>query len=702
MSNILIAASIVTYNNNEKVLLEAVNSFLNTTLPVKLYIVDNSPTDRLAPLFTDNRIEYIFNNKNLGFGKAHNIAMRRAMQAGIPYYLVLNPDVYFGPGVLEGLCKHMQANPEVGQLMPKVLYPNGETQYLCKLLPTPADFFVRRFIKDEAKLEKLNGKFELRFTGYDHTMNVPYLSGCFMFLRVKALKEVGLFDERIFMYSEDTDLTRRVHQKYKTQFFPDVQIYHHFAKGSHKNLKLLFFALHGAFIYFTKWGWFFDRERDRINNQMLAQYGQKPGKSNGLKLLLTMLLAFFLPWSMTVTSGATIVLAVLALTEGGFKRKLSQIRKQRALLLLLLFFGVYALSTLISDDKGAALFGLEKKLSLLLLPLVFVGNAFSAHNRQRILLAFVLSVVMVSVYCLAYAIYRNYTIGDPATLPYSFAQNFGVRNTGSIYWDYFSYSELARPARLHPTYLSMFTIFSLFILMERLVTGTYTRIHTILQWLAAAFLLIFTLLLSSRIALLGMFISAGFFAYLYYRTHGVNRKQMVVAIGLCAGVFLLLLALPVTRYRILNETSKLLTQKDTAESETGVSQRTVTWEHALQLSKEHWLTGLGVGDVQHALDNSYERHGYPELKGFNSHNQYLQTWLATGIAGLIILLLLCLNALYTGVRHRDRLAVTLVVLLIVTSLTEAILEANKGIVFIGLFYCLLLTVPSQSTAVEKG
>lgn len=278
MSNILISASIVTYNNNEKVLLEAVNSFLNTALPVKLYIIDNSPTDRLAPLFTDDRIEYIFNNKNLGFGKAHNIAMRSSIEVDIPYHLVLNPDVYFGEGVLEGLYKHMQDNPDVGQLMPKVLYPNGDTQYLCKLLPSPSDFFTRRFIKDEAKLEKLNETFELRFTGYDHTMNVPYLSGCFMFLRNSALQEVGLFDERIFMYSEDTDLTRRIHQKYQTQFFPDVHIYHHFAKGSHRNLKLLFFAIHGAFIYFSKWGWFSDRERDRINNDLLTQYNHKPIK----------------------------------------------------------------------------------------------------------------------------------------------------------------------------------------------------------------------------------------------------------------------------------------------------------------------------------------------------------------------------------------------------------------------------------------
>ena len=61
-------------------------------------------------------------------------------------------------------------------------------------------------------------------------MNVPYLQGSFMFLRTKALKEVGLFYERFFMYPEDIDITRRMHKKYKTIFYPEVSIHHEHAK----------------------------------------------------------------------------------------------------------------------------------------------------------------------------------------------------------------------------------------------------------------------------------------------------------------------------------------------------------------------------------------------------------------------------------------------------------------------------------------
>jgi GT2 family glycosyltransferase len=267
-----IIASIVTYNNNRKVLLQAIQSFLNTELKVHLYIIDNSPSNSLHDICIDERVTYIFNNENVGFGAAHNIAMRLALNLS-EYFLVLNPDVYFETGNLEKLYAFMLKNREVGLVMPKVLYPDGSIQHLCKLLPTPNDLILRRFLKwNKTKIKANNDLFELRFTGYKQQMEVPYLSGCFMFLRNSVLEKVGLFDERIFMYSEDLDLSRRIHQVAKTIFFPDAVINHHFAKGSHKSIKLLWYAIHGNIIYFNKWGWFRDSERDIINRRVLSQF----------------------------------------------------------------------------------------------------------------------------------------------------------------------------------------------------------------------------------------------------------------------------------------------------------------------------------------------------------------------------------------------------------------------------------------------
>jgi GT2 family glycosyltransferase len=252
-------------------LLKAIRSFLDTSLRVKLVLVDNSPTDDLRNLISDERVEYIFNNANIGFGKAHNIAMKTSL--GIAqYHLVLNPDIYFDKGVLETLYDYMAKNPDVGQVMPKIMYPNQEIQKLCKLLPTPMDLFLRRFFPWFPGAQARNRLYELEDTGYDQIMNIPYLSGCFMFFRTLALQKIGLFDDRIFMYIEDTDITRRMHQQYRTIFYPGVHVFHHYTKGSYKNLKLMLYNIHGAFIYFSKWGWFFDKERSEVNKKVISSY----------------------------------------------------------------------------------------------------------------------------------------------------------------------------------------------------------------------------------------------------------------------------------------------------------------------------------------------------------------------------------------------------------------------------------------------
>ena len=271
-----ITASIVLYHNKKEQLLKVIKSFLNTDLKVKLYLVDNSSNDDLKELEKiDERVEYIFNNVNLGYGRAHNIAMEKSVEDDVLYHIVLNPDIYFESGVLEKLFDYMEKNSEIGNVLPKVLYPYGEVQHLCKLLPTPTDLILRRFIPSKNWKEKRNDLYELRFSGYEKVMSVPSLSGCFMFLRVSALKEVGLFDESIFMYLEDVDLNRRLHAKYKTIFYPEVSIVHEYAKESYKSKKLLMFHIQSAVYYFNKWGWFFDKQRDEINQKCLSDLKEK-------------------------------------------------------------------------------------------------------------------------------------------------------------------------------------------------------------------------------------------------------------------------------------------------------------------------------------------------------------------------------------------------------------------------------------------
>lgn len=259
-----LTASIVTCRNDLKMLQKAINSFLNTELSVRLIVIDNSPNDEIRQICNDNKIEYVFNNANIGFGAGHNIAIRRIHELS-KYHLVLNPDIYFSRGNLEKLYNFMENNNDVGLVMPKILYPDGSLQYLCKKLPTPFDLILRRFIPSflNPLFRKRLDSFEFKDRDYNEIMSVPGLSGCFMFIRTGIFKEIGMFDERFFMYAEDTDLCRRIGNKYKTMYYPEAVIYHEYAKGSYKSNKLLIVHINSAIKYFNKWGWFFDKDRNK-------------------------------------------------------------------------------------------------------------------------------------------------------------------------------------------------------------------------------------------------------------------------------------------------------------------------------------------------------------------------------------------------------------------------------------------------------
>ena len=274
----MITSSIVVYAAKENIGkendLKTIIKCISLSIIDKLYVIDNSPTNILEKKIVSqsDKVIYIHNRKNVGYGAGHNVALRKILDSGVEYHIVLNSDILFNEEIISKIKNFMDGNSDVGQLLPNVIYPNGQLQYLCKLIPTPFDLIVKRFLPYKMTKKKL-GKFELRFTRYNRLMNVPYLSGCFMFFRVSAIKEVGLFDERFFLYPEDIDLTRRMHKYYKTMFFPEVTIIHKHGAESYKSKKLLMVHIYNIIKYFNKWGWIFDHERKVVNKKVLEEVG---------------------------------------------------------------------------------------------------------------------------------------------------------------------------------------------------------------------------------------------------------------------------------------------------------------------------------------------------------------------------------------------------------------------------------------------
>lgn len=264
----MLNASIVLYNHTVADIESLVNSLKLSKQVNEVFLIDNSPIENVG--FRELAVTYFFNGKNIGYGAAHNIALRKTIENNISYHLVVNPDILFDGKILRELMDYMQDHQSVGLVMPKVLYPNGNVQYLCKLLPKPSDLIYRRFLPSKWT-QKSNDRFELRASGYNKIMEVPYLSGCFMFLRTNVLEEVGLFDERFFMYPEDIDLTRRIHQKHKTMFYPHVHVIHRHAQESYQNVNLLCVHVWNLMKYFNKWGWFFDNNRKKVNIETLKK-----------------------------------------------------------------------------------------------------------------------------------------------------------------------------------------------------------------------------------------------------------------------------------------------------------------------------------------------------------------------------------------------------------------------------------------------
>lgn len=264
-----IVSSIVAFKNSKNDIKKAITSFLNSGLNTYLYVIDNSPTNDLKNVCVFKNVEYIFNNNNLGFGAGHNIAIHKS--AGkTKYSLILNPDIYFNSGTLEQLFDFMEQNQEVGLVMPKVLYPDGSLQNLCKLLPTPCDMFLRkaniRLIGNLLNRKRLH--YELNCADFTKIMDVPYLSGCFMFIRNNIFQQVGMFDERFFIHFEDLDLTRRIHKLYRTVYYPQATIYHKYERSSNRDPLVFKYLVCSGIKYFNKWGWFFDKERKNINNKV--------------------------------------------------------------------------------------------------------------------------------------------------------------------------------------------------------------------------------------------------------------------------------------------------------------------------------------------------------------------------------------------------------------------------------------------------
>lgn len=264
-----VSASIVLYKSELSEIVKLVKCLCDIH---SLFIIDNSPTNELSTIVSFSNVQYIHNPSNPGFGAAHNIAIIKALEIGSKHHFVVNPDVYFEGDVISSMVSYMELDPEIGMIMPQILNLDGSVQNLPKLFPSPFSILFRKLQRPKAYYDKFINKYELRFVQKDVIYNAPILSGCFTLLNLEAIQKIGMYDDKFFMYFEDWDLSRRMHVKYKTIYFPKVSIYHGYESGANKSSRLFKIFIKSAITYFNKWGWFFDKERQILNKKALAQF----------------------------------------------------------------------------------------------------------------------------------------------------------------------------------------------------------------------------------------------------------------------------------------------------------------------------------------------------------------------------------------------------------------------------------------------
>jgi N-acetylglucosaminyl-diphospho-decaprenol L-rhamnosyltransferase len=202
----------------------------------ELVVVDNASSDGSAEMvqseFPEARL--IKNQENVGYPAGNNIGLRAFgtwQGPALParYALLLNPDTELPPTALADMITFMDTRPSAGAAGPKLVLPNGDLDLACRRsFPTPEVIFYR--VVQLGRLfpkSRRFGRYNLTYLDPDTLHEVDSVVGAFMLVRAAAISDVGLMDERFFMYGEDLDWAKRIKEAgWKVYYNPAVVVLH--------------------------------------------------------------------------------------------------------------------------------------------------------------------------------------------------------------------------------------------------------------------------------------------------------------------------------------------------------------------------------------------------------------------------------------------------------------------------------------------
>jgi O-antigen ligase len=345
------------------------------------------------------------------------------------------------------------------------------------------------------------------------------------------------------------------------------------------------------------------------------------------------------------------------------------------------FYLIYIIGMFYSSNTSDGFFDLEVKLTLFIFPLVFATLEKEDVNPKKfssIFFAFIAGCFIASLLLFFIAFRDYFHSGDPVVFYYTHFSRFIHTSYLSMYFNlaiaFTGYSLIRKDQNFSPG-VKIFCIFLLLLFSLEVF---------LLSSKAGIFSLVLVILLT-----------VGYFMM-------VHRK-------VAKGLLLLLFAgmtfyacfrfLPATSGRF-QSTEKVLSEKQGTDNDRmeGNNERLVVWKASLEVIRKNPVFGAGTGDVIDELKSEYKRENKQVAFSMrlNSHNQYLQTWIATGFAGFLILVLMLVIPAWLAILKRDFLYFSFLVVFALNMLVESMLEVQTGVVYYAFFNTLFFAALSYS------
>ncbi len=206
---------------------------LNLSYDYEVIVVDNNSQDDSVQCLKENYfdIKLIESEKNLGFSGGNNLGIKEAQGR---YILILNPDILVLSKAIDKMITFLEEHSHAGIIGPKLINPNGTLQYSCSRWPDwRLPFYRRTFLSKTKKAQKWSDDYLMKDWDHQSNQKVDWFYGACLMARKDAIKEVGLLDERYFMYMEDLDWCRRFWEKgWQVWYLANAEVIHYHKRES--------------------------------------------------------------------------------------------------------------------------------------------------------------------------------------------------------------------------------------------------------------------------------------------------------------------------------------------------------------------------------------------------------------------------------------------------------------------------------------